>query len=165
MLCGVTFGGVGFLESKDHLWIIKSSPRGVSNFVKARLLESFLFGIPMVILPVSIVSLVLSLDVTGVLIVSVHSYLILVGSVLVGVGITSMNPAYEDTRSSAFHMNTFAAIGVTMILMMLGLVWGIILGFEVGLIFLGIFVSSIPLLITGMLILAGGVMRLGMLEA
>ncbi|MFW9850518.1 MAG: hypothetical protein ACFFF4_15410, partial [Candidatus Thorarchaeota archaeon] len=83
MLCGITFGGMGFLESKDHLWLIKSTPKGVSKYVKARLLNSALLGVPMVLIPVSIVSIALSLDFVSALIILAQTYIVLIGSILV----------------------------------------------------------------------------------
>ena len=51
VLGGMTFGGVGFLESKDQLWIIKSAPNGVRKFAKARIIGSFILILPMAIIP------------------------------------------------------------------------------------------------------------------
>ena len=51
MIGGITFGGIGFLESKDQLWIIKSAPNGVKKFGKARVTESLLLAIPIAIIP------------------------------------------------------------------------------------------------------------------
>ncbi len=165
MLCGITFGGMGFLESKDHLWLIKSTPKGVTKYVKARLLNSALLGVPMVLIPVSIVSIVLSLAFVSALIILAQTYIVLIGSILVGVGLTAMNPAYENTKSSAFYINSFASIAVIMISQFACLFWGIIMALNLGLLILGIFLSSIPLLCVGVLILVGGIIRLTLLEA
>ena len=160
MICGITFGGIGFLESKDHLWIIKSSPNGVSKFVKARLVEAFLIGIPLVLIPVCIITVVLAMDLYFIFIMSVHSYLILCGAVLIGIGITSMNPAYENTKSSAFYVNTFASIFVIMIAVFLGLAGGLFVGLAYDNLILGVLISSAPTIVLGSIIVALGIERM-----
>ena len=160
MIGGITFGGLGFLESKDHLWIIKSTPNGVSKFIKARLVDAFLFGIPMVIVPVSIASIVLSLEIIGILVLLIQTYLVLVGSILIAVGVTAINPAYENTKSSAFYLNTFASIAATMVALLIGLIWGIIIAVDLGLGILGILISSAPLLVVGVVVILAGTIKM-----
>jgi hypothetical protein len=160
MICGITFGGIGFLESKDHLWIIKSTPNGVSKFIKARLVEGFLFGIPIVLVPVSITPLILALGIFDIFVILIHAYIVLVGSILVGVGFTAINPAYENSKSGAFYVNTFTSITMIMVSLIAGLILGVIIGFEFGHVFLGILISSLPLLSLGILIIIVGKMKL-----
>ncbi|MFX0202468.1 MAG: hypothetical protein ACFFCW_40700, partial [Candidatus Hodarchaeota archaeon] len=102
---GMVFGGIGFLESQDQLWIIKSAPKGVAKFVKARLTEAFLFAIPLAILPSVVVSIIAGLGVGELLLVLGNTYVMICGGVLVATGITANNPSYEDTKSSAFTTN------------------------------------------------------------
>jgi len=102
---GMIFGGIGFLESQDQLWIMKSAPKGVSKFVKARLTEAFLFAIPLAILPAVVVSIIVELGISELLLVLGNTYVMICGGVLVATGITANNPAYEDTKSSAFTTN------------------------------------------------------------
>ncbi|MHA1962882.1 MAG: hypothetical protein ACW99U_22055, partial [Candidatus Thorarchaeota archaeon] len=47
MISGITFGGIGFLESKNQLWIIMSAPRGAWKFAKARITQSLLIAVPL----------------------------------------------------------------------------------------------------------------------
>ncbi len=160
MIAGITFGGVGFLESKDHLWVIKSAPGGVNKFMKARLIESFLLGIPIVLVPVIIVSRFLSFAILETLLMLVHTYLVLCGAIAIGVGFTAMNPAYENTKSSAFYVNAFASISLTMISLLMRLIGGLVVAFLLSNFVLGLLLSSIPLLLIGVLILTIGSIRL-----
>jgi len=98
----VTFGGIGFLESKDQLWIMKSAPHGVSKFAKARILESFFLAIPIAIVPSITVMIVFGFTIVEALVMLAYTYLSTCGAVLLSTGITANNPAYEDQRSSAF---------------------------------------------------------------
>lgn len=107
---GMVFGGIGFLESQDQLWIIKSAPKGVAKFVKARLTEAFLFAIPLAILPSVVVSLIAGLGIGELLLVLGNTYVMICGGVLVATGITANNPSYEDTKSSAFTTNKMVSM-------------------------------------------------------
>ncbi len=160
MICGINFGGIGFLESKDHLWVIKSTPRGVSKFIKARLTEAFLLGIPIALTPIIIVSFVLALGPFEFLVILVHTYLVLCGAILVSVGFTAMNPAYENTKSSAFYVNSFASIFIIMITLLVGLVGGLLVGIVLENIVFGVLISSLPLLCLGISVVAVGSFRL-----
>ncbi|MCK5151136.1 MAG: hypothetical protein KAQ65_04825 [Candidatus Thorarchaeota archaeon] len=160
MVCGITFGGIGFLESKDHLWVIKSAPRGVTRFISARVTEAFLLGIPIALTPVIIVSYLLALGPLYFVIMLTHTYLVLCGSILLSVGITSLNPAYENTKSSAFHVNSFGSVIIIMITLILGLIGGINVWLAFTNMFLGLLISSIPLLVLGVSILIIGSMKL-----
>ncbi|MDF1540190.1 MAG: hypothetical protein P1Q69_14950 [Candidatus Thorarchaeota archaeon] len=164
MICGITFGGIGFVESKDHLWVIKSTPQGVSKFIKARLTEAFLLGIPIALTPIIIVSLVLALGPFEFLVMLIHTYLVLCGAILVGVGFTAMNPTYENTKSSAFYVNSFASIFIIMITLLVGLLGGLLLGIVLGNIVFGVFISSLPLLCLGISVVAVGSFRLSSID-
>ena len=107
---GLVFGGIGFLESQDQLWIIKSAPKGVTKFVKARLTEAFILAIPLAILPSVIVSIIAGLGIGELLLVLGNTYVMICGGVLVATGITANNPSYEDTKSSAFTTNKMVSM-------------------------------------------------------
>lgn len=160
MIAGVTFGGVGFLESRDHLWIIKSTPRGVERFMVARLIQSILFGIPIACLPVIIITLILVLPVTHVGVMLLQAYLVLFGTLLVGIGVTALNPAYENTKSAAFYVNAFSSIFITMIALLTGFVLELATGvLEIGLMG-GILVSVVPIISIGITIIVFGILKL-----
>ena len=165
MIGGATFGGVGFLESKDHLWTFKSAPRGVSKFMTARIIDGFLFAIPIAILPVIILTIIFSLPIAHFVIMFLYAYVVLCCTILVGIGITSINPAYEDTKSSAFHQN----MGATVALTLFAIIIGFYLEFQTFILFnnviLSMIVAILPILIIGPLILAIGVSRISRIES
>jgi hypothetical protein len=159
MIGGVTFGGVGFLESRDHLWTLKSAPSGVSKFLISRVINGFLFAIPMVMAPAIILTLMLSLTVVSFVIMLVYSYVILCCTILVGIGVTAANPAYEDTKSSAFHVN----IVVTLLCSLFAILMGFVLELSSGVfsdnVILGMIVAVLPIVIVGPLVLSLGALR------
>jgi hypothetical protein len=165
MIGGVTFGGVGFLESKDHLWTFKSAPRGVSKFLTARIIDGFLFAIPMAILPVLILSIIFSFSLANFVVMLLYAYVVLCCTILVGIGITSINPAYEDTKSSAFHQN----MGATSALTLFAIIIGFYLEFRTFILFdnvlLSMIVAILPILIIGPLFLAIGAARISRIES
>ncbi len=164
MIGGVTFGGVGFLESKDHLWTFKSAPRGVLKFLAARIIDGFLFAIPMAMLPVLILSIILSMSLANFVIMLLYAYVVICCTILVSIGITSINPAYEDTKSSAFHQNT----GATMVLTMFAIITGFYLEYRTftlfGNVILSMIIAILPILILGPVILYIGARRISRIE-
>jgi len=162
---GAAFGGVGFLESKDHLWIFKSAPRGVSKFMTARIIDGFLFAIPIALLPVVILTVILSFPIAHFVIMFLYAYVVLCCTILIGIGITSINPAYEDTKSSAFHQN----MGATVALTMFSIIFGFYLEFQTFVlldnIILSMIVAILPILIIGPSILAFGASRISRIES
>ncbi|MFW9833588.1 MAG: hypothetical protein ACFFEK_06310 [Candidatus Thorarchaeota archaeon] len=161
---GVTFGGVGFLESKDHLWTFKSAPRGVFKFLAARIIDGFLFAIPMAILPVLILSIILSFSLANFVIMLLYAYVVICCTILIGIGITSINPAYEDTKSSAFHQNT----GATSVLTMFAIIIGFYLEYRTFILFgnltLSMIIAILPILILGPVILYIGARKISRIE-
>ena len=112
MLGGMTFGGIGFLESKRHLWIIQCAPKGAAKFVRARVVAFFLSALPFAIIPAVAITLVQGQGLFIGLILACLAYVLLTGSALVGVGVASLNPTYETTRSSSFYVNIIVTVGI-----------------------------------------------------
>jgi len=164
MIGGATFGGIGFLESRDHLWILKSTPSGVSKFLISKVINGFLFAIPIVMAPTIILTLMLLLTVVNFAIMLVYSYVILCCTILVGIGVTAANPSYEDTKSSAFHVDMV----VTLICSMFAIILGFVLEFTSGIfldnVILGMIVAVLPIVIVGPLVLSLGALRLSRSE-
>jgi hypothetical protein len=160
MICGLTFGSIGFLESKDQLWIIRSAPRGSSKFIKARVVESMILGIPLAIIPSITTIYIVGLGIVELLIMVSNTYVVLFGSILVSIGVTASNPAYENTKSSAFYVNTFVSIFIIMGFTLAGLIIGLIQLIVGGAVVLTLYMISIPLVLVGILILAIGATRL-----
>jgi len=164
MISGTTFGGIGFIESKDQLWIIKSAPNGAQKFGKARITQSLLLAIPLAIAPSIGVALVFRLGIIEFLALIAYSWWATSGAVLLSTGITANNPAYEDQKSSAFHMNTFVSIFSTMAIMMISL----FLGFGVLMEFMSpplfMVVASTPLVVIGLLVYLIGIGRMSRVD-
>jgi hypothetical protein len=160
MITGVTFGGIGFLESKDQLWIIKSAPNGARKFANARLVESLLLAIPIAVTPSIFAAVVFGFGIAETVVLTAYAYWMTFGSVLLCIGITSINPAYENQKSSAFYVNTFASIFLILLSMMISF----FLSFSILMITsnLGMFMvfMSTPLVIIGSIVYVMGVSRL-----
>ncbi len=165
LLGGVTFGGVGFLESKDHLWVIKSTPRGVSKFLIARIIDAFFFAIPMTLIPVVILSIVATLAPLNALIMLLHAYVVLCSTILVGIGVTCINPAYEDIKSSAFHINMIATLFISMFAILAGFMYEFRTEIFLDSVVLGSITAILPILVIGPIVLLIGRTRLSTLEA
>ncbi|MFW9799330.1 MAG: hypothetical protein ACFFD9_02760 [Candidatus Thorarchaeota archaeon] len=103
----LTFGGTGFIESREHLWMIRSAPHGSKKFIMGRLVSFFVSGIPMALIPSIIVVLILGIESSFILTLFLYSYTLLCCTVMVSVGVMAINPNYENTRSRAFVTNAF----------------------------------------------------------
>ncbi len=160
MINGITFGGIGFLESKDQLWIIKSAPHGAKKFAKARLTESLLLAIPIALIPSIAASLVFGFNILEMIAIIAYAYWATCGSVLLCIGITSINPAYENQKSSAFYINTFASIFFILIAMIVSIFASIsvmMISANLGLFMIAM---STPLVVIGFVIYMIGVARM-----
>jgi hypothetical protein len=145
MLGGIAFGGIGFLDSKDQLWILKGSPNGASKFVRARVVSHILFAIPIALISATSVTVILGLGIVVFLAMLVYVYAVLCGAILIATGVTANNPAYEDIKSSMFTM-----------------IWGIIIMITERNIPLGLLVNTVPILIVGSIVILIGSKRLSM---
>jgi hypothetical protein len=164
MFSGVIFGGIGFLDSKDQMWILKSAPNGVNRYVLARTLCYLLLCIPYALIPSLSAGLLIGLSWQNTLLVIAYVYCVVAGGVFVGIGITAANPAYEDTSSGAFTVNTLASILTMMVTMMFGLVQGVLIGIKQGVFAQAIVSASIAPPLVGLIILIFGTYRLNISE-
>jgi hypothetical protein len=105
MIGGVTFGGIGFLDSKDELWTIQTAPKGASKFVQARLVEAFLMVLIIVTIPAVVLFLVLNYSLLDTIMMWIYMYAAMCGAAMIGIGISANNPSYDDTQSGAFRLN------------------------------------------------------------
>jgi len=160
MISGMTFGGIGFLESKDQLWIIKSAPNGVRKFAKARIVGSFILIIPMAIIPSIVTSFVFGFNIIEIIAIIAYAYWATCGAVLLCAGVTANNPAYEDQKSSAFMLNTFVSIFALMAILITSLMFGFqLMNMGAGLL-LFMIVMSTPMMVIGAIVYAIGVARM-----
>jgi hypothetical protein len=100
-----TFSGTAFMESKNQLWIIKSTPSGVSRYIKARLASSFIIAIPLSIIPSIVISFIAAQGIAILLFFLIYGYIVICGAIIFAVGVTALNPNYEDTKSPEHQMN------------------------------------------------------------
>jgi hypothetical protein len=109
---GLTFGGIGFLDSKDQLWIIQTAPKGVSKFVRARIAEAFLMVLIVATIPAISLYFVLDYSLVDTLLLWVYMYAALCSAAMVGIGVSANNPMYDDTQSAAFRLNRLITGGI-----------------------------------------------------
>jgi hypothetical protein len=160
MISGITFGGIGFLESRDQLWIIKSAPGGVWKFAKARLVESLFLAILIVLIPTIAVTLVFRFGIIEFFAILLYSYWSTAGAVLISIGITANNPTYEDQKSAAFMINTFASVFLVMIILMVSLFAGFTLMATLQSLPLILLISSTPMVAIGAVLYIVGIVRM-----
>ncbi|MFW9797327.1 MAG: hypothetical protein ACFFE2_09820 [Candidatus Thorarchaeota archaeon] len=159
---GLTFGGLAILESKDQLWMIKSAANGVSKFVKSRIIESTIYGLPMAIITSLLVAYMLSLPLLNTLLLLLNNSFTVAGVILVCIGVTTNNPNYEDSKSKVFKDNT----GVTMIVIIFISQASSIIGFitQFSSIILIVVCQTLLYITVGVFLLNTGKRRLASLE-
>ncbi len=162
---GVIFGGVGLLDSRDQLWILKSTPRGAQKFIVARVISYMMVGIPYALFPAIFTGVLLNFTLSDTLLMCIFVYSIVLGGIFVGVGITASNPSFEDTSSGAFIINQIATILILMILIIVSIIQGVIVAITQGVFGASMLLSSILTPIIGLVILMLGMIRLNFLEA
>ncbi|MFW9893265.1 MAG: hypothetical protein ACFFFO_13725 [Candidatus Thorarchaeota archaeon] len=107
---GLTFGGIGFLESRNHLWIIQSSPDGALQYVKARISAYAISAIPLAIVPGIGIGIFYLFEPLIPIVLLIFGFTLTVGASLIGTGVVSLNPTYDDTKSSSYLLNTFLIV-------------------------------------------------------
>lgn len=100
-----TFSGTAFMESKDQLWIIQSTPSGTSRFIKARIVSALITAMPLCIIPSMVLTFLAAAGIETLLFLLLYGGLIVCGAILFGTGITAWNPYYENTKSAEHQMN------------------------------------------------------------
>ena len=160
----IIFGGVGLLDSRDQLWILKSTPRGVPKFIVARVISYMMLAIPYALFPAIFTGFLLNFPLTDILLVSGFTYSIVLGGIFVGVGITAANPSYEDTSSGAFIINQVGSIIIMMICVITSIIPGVLIAIRQGLFGYAMTISSIPTPIIGLVVLMLGMIRLNVME-
>ena len=174
------FSGTTFLESQNQLWIIKSSPRGASRFVKALIVIAFLIALPLSLIPTIEITVMMGLELFQFLGLFANNYFIVCGAALLGTGITALNPNYEDTKSPAHQKNMTTAMMICLFVTMggpllLSIITKRIIGvpFETIMASLGIvgegvaqgIITTTSLLVIGGLLVLVGIRRLGRPDA
>lgn len=160
---GITFGGVGFIDSRDQLWILKSVPRGTIRFIAGRVFSYLLLAIPLALVPTTVSFIILAQDLQVYLLSFLNVLLVVSSAVLVGIGVTALNPSYTDTKSHAFTINTIA----TIVIMAVTWIVSIIVGFNTLLfesVLQAFLICGIPLPIVALSVLLLGSLRMNLRE-
>ncbi|MHA2027186.1 MAG: hypothetical protein ACW98U_14890 [Candidatus Thorarchaeota archaeon] len=160
----IIFGGVGLMDSRDQLWILKSAPNGVPKFVVARVISYMMVGLPYAFFPAIFSGFLLNFALADILVVCMFVYSIVLGGIFVGVGITASNPSYDDTSSGAFIINQVSSIVIMMICVILSIVQGVLIAINQGLFGYALTIASIPTPIIGLVVLMFGMIRLNAME-
>ncbi|MHA1928276.1 MAG: hypothetical protein ACTSV2_06825 [Candidatus Thorarchaeota archaeon] len=161
---GVVFGGIGLLDSQDQLWILKGAPGGVPKFILARVVSYMMLGSIIAILPAVFTGIILQFSLSNLVITVLYVYSIVVAGIFIGVGITALNPSYQDSSSSAFVVNTIATIFITMIALIVGLIPGVTMAITQGVLGPALTIAAIPAPIIGLIILFAGTIKLNVSE-
>jgi len=161
---GIIFGGVGLLDSRDQLWILKSAPKGVPKFIVARVLSYMMIGIPYALVPALFTGFLLNFTLIDTFMMCVFVYSIVLGGIFVGVGITASNPSFEDTSSGAFVINQIATILILMISIIVSIIQAVIIAITQGVFGTSMLMSSFLTPIIGLVILVLGMIRLNFSE-
>jgi len=110
LIGAMPFAGAGFLESKNQLWIIQGAPDGASNFVKSRLVTQAIIGIPLILIPSTVLLFLIEMTLFELLMLLGFGYMAILGGMFIATGVTAGNPNYEDTKSPAHQANLVASI-------------------------------------------------------
>ena len=164
IFAGIAFGGVGLLDSKDQLWIFKSTPKGVPRFIASRVTSYFLFALPYVMVPVLITWLIMELSIVELFLLFGYTICSVYGAILIAIGITAFNPTFDNQTSTSFALNTAATVMIVAITAIVSLVFGLLSAFETGEFYQALGLMSIPLPVLGAIIITLGALRLSWAE-
>ncbi|RDE17581.1 MAG: hypothetical protein C4K49_01955 [Candidatus Thorarchaeota archaeon] len=164
MLAGVIFGGVGLFDSRNQLWIVKSTPSGVRTFITARVVSYMLIAIPYAFVPSLIAGGLLNLSLSDTFSAMLYVYTVALGCLWVGIGITALNPSYDSSSSSAFTVNTVVTIVISMITIIASMLLGAVAAIREGAFQLALVLGSVPCFTVGLVIAVLGTMRLNYSE-
>ncbi|MCK5240514.1 MAG: hypothetical protein KAR33_13235 [Candidatus Thorarchaeota archaeon] len=165
---GFPHAGIAFLESRDQLWILQSTPHGASKFVKSRIAMATITNVFVTMIPTAVMAFLFGLVFTEIVFLYFFGLIVVIGSSMVAIGVTARNPDYEDTKSPAHQANVMMAMMIPMFAMMASLISLIILtvtdmdfileailgviGFEMFFTFIG---PSVLLIIGSVLLVSG----------
>ncbi len=168
------FGGAGFLESKDQLWIIQGVPKGTRVFVMARLVQAMIFIVPAALFSSGILSLMIDLTLIEFGLLSIVGLTAGIGAAMIGIGVTASNPTYEDSSDSTLKANVGRSMGITIVSFMAYTIIDMVLGMVFGLNdvvdaifqnqYLYILAQVGPVAIIGTIVLLWGMRKLSNLE-
>ena len=151
-------GHLGFVDSKDLIWVYKRSPRGIKGLVYSYLLAMFILNI-FIAASISIIfNIVANLDIVNTIIFFVEFLIFSQIAMCQAMGIECISPAYGE-KDSNMKGNTMISMLLLQPLIFIPIMmlifididsWTLKILISHGVIFLYNFVTSIPLLIFGM---------------
>jgi len=123
-LVGATmFGGIGFFENKYQLWVIQDAPDGVKLFTTGRLAAYAVSAAFLAALPAVGIGILYSSQPLVAVILYGCAFMLTMAGTLQGMGIASINPAYEDEKSPPLNtlVTLAAGMGLPLGLLVVGL--------------------------------------------
>jgi hypothetical protein len=117
----VMLGHLGFVDSKDLIWVYKRSPRGIKAIVYSYLLAIFILNIFIAIFITILFSIFINLDIIGALIFFAEFLLFAQISMAQAIGIQCFSPAFGE-KDSNMKVNTMISFLLLQPLMFLPMI-------------------------------------------
>lgn len=117
----VMLGHLGFVDSKDLIWVYKRSPRGIKAIVYSYLLAIFILNIFITIFITILFSVFINLDIIGALIFFAEFLLFTQISMAQAMGIQCFSPAFGE-KDSNMKVNTMISFLLLQPLMFLPMI-------------------------------------------
>jgi hypothetical protein len=117
------FGGIGFFENKYQLWVIQDAPDGVKLFTTGRLAAYAVSAAFLAAVPTIGIGIFYSSQPLVAVILYGCAFALTMAGTLQGMGIASINPAYEDEISPPLNIlvTSVTAWGLPFVLLFVGL--------------------------------------------
>jgi hypothetical protein len=154
----IMLGHLGFVDSKDLIWVYKRSPRGIKSLVYSYLLAMLVLNIFLTMFITILFSVFMSLDIVRTLIFFAEFLIFAELSMCQASGIQCLNPAFGE-KDAKMKGNTMISMVLLQPLMFMPVMLGIFIdigSIELmllmmqGIIFLYIIGTSLPLLYFGL---------------
>lgn len=154
----IMLGHLGFVDSKDLIWVYKRSPRGIKSLVYSYLLAMFIFNIFLSFFVTTLLSIFLTLDILRSTIFFIEFLIFAELSMCQASGIQCLNPAFGE-KDASMKGNAMISMVLLQPLLFLPTILGIFIDIQSieltlllmqGIIFLYIIITSLPLLYIGL---------------
>lgn len=154
----IILGHLGFVDSKDVIWVYKRSPRGIKGLVYSYLFAIFILNIFIAVSISIILNIVASLDIVNTIIFFAEFLIFSQLTMFQAMGIECISPAYGE-KDSNMRSNAMISMLLLQPLLFLPIMMLIFIDIDPfalriviihGILFLYNFGTSIPILIYGM---------------
>lgn len=154
----IMLGHLGFVDSKDLIWVYKRSPRGIKSLVYSYLLAMFIFNIFLSVFITTLLTIFLNLDILMSMIFFFEFLLFAELSMCQASGIQCLNPAFGE-KDANMKGNAMISMVLLQPLLFMPMILGIFIDIGSikltlllmqGIIFLYIIITSLPLLYIGL---------------